>query len=113
MPSLKNKTNFFADVYTLVKQIPRGKVATYGHIAALLGSPRVARKVGWALHVLPDSQLHLVPWQRVINRAGRISTTCQIHSKNLQAELLRKEGVSVSKRQGNFYIVLAEFLWHP
>lgn len=112
MPSPKGN-NFFTDVYALVKRVPRGKVATYGQIAALLGSPRAARMVGWALHVLPDEILKEVPWQRVINREGRISTTCREHSKNLQAELLKKEGVEVTMRQGNYYIDLKKFLWRP
>ncbi len=103
----------FSSVYTVVKCIPSGKVATYGQIAALLGSPRAARMVGWALHVLPDDKLKTVPWQRVINREGRISTGCQEHSKNLQAELLKKEGVEVTMRQGNYYIDLKQYLWHP
>lgn len=106
-------TNFYQSVYKLAKRIPRGKVATYGQIAALLGSPRGARMVGWALHVLPDDQLKNVPWQRVINREGRISTTCQEHSSNLQAKLLKKEGVEVTMRQGNYFVDLKKFLWQP
>jgi methylated-DNA-protein-cysteine methyltransferase-like protein len=104
--------SFFSDVYTLVRRIPRGRVATYGQIAALLGSPRGARVVGWALHELPDDQLRVVPWQRVINREGRISTTCREHSANLQATLLKKEGIAVSMRQGNYFIDLKKFLWN-
>ncbi|MFH1235918.1 MAG: hypothetical protein V1685_03190, partial [Parcubacteria group bacterium] len=52
-----------------------------------------------------------VPWHRIINREGRISTTCREHSKNLQAELLKKEGVEVTMRQGNYFIDLKKFLW--
>ncbi|MFA5052192.1 MAG: MGMT family protein [Patescibacteria group bacterium] len=105
--------NLYQSIYALVKQIPRGKVSTYGQIAALLGSPRAARMVGWALHILSDHDLKKVPWQRVINREGRISTTCHEHSKNLQAELLKKEGVTVTIRQDNYYIELKKFLWRP
>ena len=114
MPLLrKNKPNFFLQVYHLVKQVPRGRVATYGQISALLGSPRAARMVGWALHILPPDQINKVPWQRIINRQGRISTTCREHSAKLQARLLKKEGVAVKIRQGNYYIDLKEFLWRP
>ncbi len=65
--------NFFERVYALVRQIPRGKVSSYGQIAALLGHPQAARTVGWALNALRDSEIRDVPWQRVINSAGRIS----------------------------------------
>lgn len=105
--------SFYKLTYHLVKQIPRGRVATYGQIAALLGSPRAARMVGWALHILPPERIKEVPWQRVINREGRISTTCREHSAKLQAALLKKEGVEVKIRQGNYYIDLKKFLWQP
>ncbi|MFB0536550.1 MAG: MGMT family protein, partial [Anaerolineae bacterium] len=57
--------DFFSRVYRLVSMIPRGKVASYGQIARMLGSPRGARTVGWALHGLPEGTD--VPWHRVIN----------------------------------------------
>lgn len=111
--SKNNQHNFYRQVYLLVKRIPRGKVATYGQIAALLGSPRAARLVGWALHVLPENEINAIPWQRVINREGRISTTCQEHSANLQAQLLTKESVAVAEKEGNYYVDLKQFLWQP
>ncbi len=60
---------FFEQVYRLVGQIPRGKVASYGQIARALGNARWARQVGWALRVCPD---HL-PWQRVVKADGTIA----------------------------------------
>jgi len=105
--------NFYQKVYLLTKQIPKGKVATYGQIAALIGSPRGARMVGWTLHILPPDKLKEVPWQRVINREGRISTTCQEHSANLQAQLLKQEGVEVILKNDNYFIDLKRFLWQP
>ena len=81
--------NFYQKVYLITKQIPKGKVATYGQIAAMISSPRAARIVGWALH-LTDSQPELkLPWQRVINSKGMISTTCLDHPKDYQALLLK------------------------
>jgi methylated-DNA-protein-cysteine methyltransferase related protein len=82
---------FFAAVWQIVAKVPVGKVVTYGQIAAMLGNPRAARTVGWALHSLPDNTD--LPWHRVINSQGRISTDCGEHSPNLQRYLLEKEGV--------------------
>lgn len=62
---------FYRRVYELVRRVPPGRVATYGQIAALLGSPMAARAVGYALSHLPEGSD--VPWQRVINREGAIS----------------------------------------
>jgi methylated-DNA-protein-cysteine methyltransferase-like protein len=103
--------NYYFRVYTKVRQIPRGKVATYGQIAALLGSPRGARMVGWALNcVTPSSK---VPWQRVINREGRITIENMRATKDLQAKLLEAEGVEVSFRDGSFWVDLGQYLWNP
>jgi len=65
--------NFFDEVFKTIKKIPRGKVATYGQVAALSGSPRATKQVGWALHQTGDKGLEKVPWHRVVNRQGRIS----------------------------------------
>ena len=65
--------NLYQKIYACVRKIPRGKVATYGQIAALCGSPRGARIVGYALHVIPENSN--IPWQRVINSQGFISTS--------------------------------------
>ncbi len=109
--STKGGDNFYHRIYGMVKVIPPGKVATYGQIAALAGSPRGARMVGWALHVLSDEQLVHTPWHRVINREGRISTTCFEHTCDEQALLLKKEGVIVRKSKGNYWIDLKQFQW--
>ncbi|MFA5031045.1 MAG: MGMT family protein [Patescibacteria group bacterium] len=104
--------NFYSRVYKMTKRIPRGRVATYGQIAALCGSPRAARQVGWALHALDEKPNHAsVSWQRVINRHGMISTTCIDHPADEQAFLLRREGVRVTKREGNFFVDLKEYIW--
>jgi methylated-DNA-protein-cysteine methyltransferase-like protein len=85
--------NFFARVWLLVRQIPRGRVASYGQIAALLGHPQAARTVGWALNALTREQAVDVPWQRVINSAGRISTSRADLTADVQRALLEEEGV--------------------
>lgn len=105
--------NFFKRVYAVVPQIPKGTVATYGQIAALIGSPRAARMVGWAMHAIDNNGLDKMPWQRVINREGRISTTCETHDCHEQAKLLRKDGVHVTQRNGNYYVDLEKYLWQP
>lgn len=104
---------FYDKVYTIVKDIPPGKVATYGQIAALIGSPRGARMVGWALHAMDGGRLEEIPWQRVINSEGRISTTCKVHPPSQQARLLRKDGVTVRTRNDGLYIDLNKYLWQP
>ncbi|MDZ7371492.1 MAG: MGMT family protein [candidate division KSB1 bacterium] len=99
---------FFRAVYELVRRIPPGCVATYGQIAAMLGHPRAARTVGWALHALPhDSD---VPWWRVINAAGRPSIDCMEHSADLQRLLLEKEGIVFDERGCTD---LSRFRWQP
>jgi len=82
---------FYERVYALVRQIPSGNVVTYGQVAALLGSPRAARAVGYALRFLPAGTD--VPWHRVINHRGQISLRTPIESPLLQRVLLEEEGV--------------------
>lgn len=83
---------FYRLVYRVVRRVPRGKVVTYGQVAAILGQPRGARAVGMALGALRPPLLHLVPWQRVINAAGRCSHRDGL-SAATQRDLLEREGV--------------------
>lgn len=85
--------SFFDQVYVVVRQIPRGKVASYGQVAALLGHPRAARTVGWALAALRDNDEPDVPWQRVINAQGRVSIRNLEHAPEEQQMLLEAEGI--------------------
>ena len=79
-------------IYDMVKQIPAGKVATYGQIARLLQRPRWARQVGYALAALkPDNH---VPWHRVVNARGEISRRSQNDHHEYQRVLLEDEGVA-------------------
>jgi len=95
-----------------VRRIPRGKVTSYGRIAQMLGRPRAARAVGYALNALKDRKEDPVyaniPWQRVINSQGRISIVNRESSANRQAELLREEGIVVSDE---LKVNLDVFLW--
>ncbi|AOP32509.1 cysteine methyltransferase [Leptospira tipperaryensis] len=85
--------SFFKEVYTLVKKVPKGKVTSYGRIAALLGKPRAARAVGYALNALSKSQEQKIPWQRVINSQGKISFRGDTGRSILQKKILEDEGV--------------------
>ena len=105
--------NFFAKVYFYTKKIPKGKVASYGLIAALAGSPRAARQVGWALHVMLPEQYGQIPWHRVVNSKGYISTTCREHPAELQKRLLEGEGVEIKKKNGLWWVDMQKYLWHP
>lgn len=88
-------SEFFQRVYEIVARIPRGKVVTYGHIAAALGDPRQARTVGWALHSTPEWLD--IPWHRVVNSSGGISTRHTIGGLNTQQKLLEDEGIVFSE----------------
>lgn len=83
--------NTFTKIYDVVKQIPYGKVATYGQIAALAGNKRWARVVGYALHVNPDPDN--IPCFRVVDRNGNVSKAFAFGGENRQIELLEKEGI--------------------
>lgn len=84
-------TPFTKKVLSLIKQIPRGRVATYGQIAALAGKPHGARGVGWILNSCTKS--HGLPWQRVINSKGKISFPKSTREYRDQRALLLKEKV--------------------
>jgi methylated-DNA-protein-cysteine methyltransferase-like protein len=103
--------NFFTQVYAVVRLIPKGQVATYGQVAAILENPRAARTVGWALNGLPDGMESDVPWHRVINAQGRISNSGGRHGgAEEQARRLKREGVKFDK---SGRCDLRRYLWEP
>src|SRR5688500_9848470 len=82
------------EIHAVVKRIPRGRVATYGQVAALAGRPRQARLVGYALHALPPGSG--VPWHRVVNARGEVSPRQDGQGwEDVQVRLLEKEGVEI------------------
>lgn len=83
--------NFYQAVYKLVRKIPRGRVMTYGQIATILGAPRAARAVGYAMRA--SGRHDDVAWQRVINRKGQISARSEVERPIIQKMLLESEGV--------------------
>ena len=95
MEVIKNPDrNFFEDVYDVVRQIPKGRVTTYGAIAVYLGTRLSARMVGWAMNgahqVTPK-----VPAQRVVNRNGMLTGKMHFGEPDAMEKLLRKEGISI------------------
>ncbi len=100
--------SYYDRVYEVVKRIPSGKVATYGQIAALTGSPRASRAVGYALHFNPDPS-H-IPCFRVVNRFGRCAPAFAFGGPDVQAQMLRADGVEVSE---DGYVDLDKYLWRP
>ena len=96
--------NFKERVIKIVKNIPFGRVTTYGTVALLANSPRAARMVAGILH----NEEEFLPWQRIINRHGFISIRGCKYDKNFQKKLLEAEGVDVSK---DFMIDLDRYGW--
>ena len=97
--------SLFERVYEYVKTVPRGKVVTYGQVAAAIGAPRCARQVGWALHVNPEPGVN--PCHRVVNREGRLAPAFAFGGEAVQASLLEAEGVEVV----GGYVDLNKYRW--
>ena len=102
---IQSEKSTFALIYEVVKQIPKGCVATYGQVAALAGSRRWSRVVGYALHVNPDPE-H-IPCHRVVNRLGEVSKAFAFGGENRQVQLLEDEGVEFVDGRVN----LEKFQW--
>jgi methylated-DNA-protein-cysteine methyltransferase-like protein len=98
-------TSGYQRIWNVVRQIPKGKVASYGDIANLCGFFGQARKVGYSLHALPRGSK--VPWHRVINSQGKISLPRTSGHYARQKHLLEKEGVVFKKGK----VDLTEFGW--
>ena len=81
----------FLKIYEVVKSIPKGRVATYGQVAALAGNPRWARVVGYALHVNPEPGT--IPCHRVVNREGKVASGFAFGGEGVQRQLLEAEGI--------------------
>jgi methylated-DNA-protein-cysteine methyltransferase-like protein len=102
------RSETYERIYEVVRQVPPGRVVTYGQVAAFAGMPGQARLVGYALNSLPDD--HDVPWQRVINAKGRISERGNPEWEEFQRILLEAEGV-VFNDDG--VISLRRYRWEP
>ena len=98
--------NFFFFVYKVVKQIPAGKVLSYGDVARLAGNPKMSRQVGWALHVNPEQGV--IPCHRVVFKDGSLANGFAFGGREVQRDMLIKEGVEVSR---DFKIDMKKFRW--
>lgn len=95
----------------VVRAVPYGKVATYGQVALLAGNMHAARQVGAVLHGIGDAEDD-VPWHRVINASGGISTF-KVGAGELQVALLRSEGVEVERTEAGPRVALRTWRWQP
>ena len=101
--------NFFENVWDVVRQIPKGRVTSYGAIAAYLGAKSSARMVGWAMngsHAVKPK----VPAQRVVNRNGMLSGKAHFPTPTLMEELLNKEGIYV---KDDAIVDFDKIFWNP
>jgi len=95
-PSGKKDHSFFELVFEVTRQIPKGRVTSYGAIAACLGTKLSARMVGWAMHAASSAKPK-VPAHRVVNRNGMLSGKHHFSPPSKMEELLKKEGITVKK----------------
>lgn len=100
--------NFFERVYAVARQIPYGKVTSYGAIAKALGTARSARMVGWALNA--SHSLEDVPAHRVVNRKGLLTGKLHFDGTNLMQQLLENEGIVVVDNQ---IVDFEKHFWQP
>lgn len=101
--------SFFADVYEVVRQIPKGRVTSYGAIAAYLGTKLSARMVGWAMNAAHGARPK-VPAQRVVNRNGMLTGKYHFETDTAMEELLKKDGVAV---KNDTIVDFKERFWDP
>lgn len=100
--------NFFERVYSVVRQIPEGRVTSYGAIARFLGAPQSARMVGWAMnaaHQYPD-----VPAHRVVNRNGLLTGKHHFAGIHFMQQLLENEGIKIQEDQIQLF---QQHFWDP
>ncbi|AYN05549.1 MGMT family protein [Flavobacterium sp. 140616W15] len=100
--------NFFERVYVIARQIPYGKVTSYGAIAKALGTARSARMVGWAMNACYNRDD--VPAHRVVNRKGLLSGKHHFDGTNLMQQLLENEGIEVKDNQ---IVDFEKHFWQP
>lgn len=101
--------SFFEDVYAVVRQIPKGRVTSYGAIANYLGTKLSARMVGWAMNAAHIAKPK-VPAHRVVNRNGMLSGKAHFATPNLMEELLKKEKIIV---ETDTIVDFEKIFWDP
>ena len=108
MVPMSSASSAYERIYSVVRRIPSGRVATYGQVAQLAGLGGHARQVGYALHALATERP--VPWHRVINSRGEVSPRKEPGSDLFQRECLEREGVGFNAAGR---IDLTRFRWKP
>ena len=103
-----SEDNFFERVYAIARQIPYGKVTSYGAIAKALGTARSARMVGWAMNA--SHNIEDVPAHRVVNRNGLLTGKLHFDGTNLMQQLLENEGIIVIDNQ---IVDFEKHFWQP
>jgi len=103
------ESSFFTSVYEVVRQIPYGRVTSYGAIAGFLGSRGSARMVGWAMHA-SHLQVTNVPAHRVVNRNGMLTGKHHFGSPTMMEQLLRSEGIPV---ENDRVVDFEKYFWNP
>ena len=103
-----NNLDFFQRVYFVVKNIPFGKVTSYGAIANYLGSPQSSRVVGWAMNNSHSN--NDIPAHRVVNRNGMLTGKHHFPGSNLMEEILENEGIKV---ENNIIVDFENYFWDP
>lgn len=101
--------SFFGNVIAIVKQIPVGRVTTYGAIARCLGTPKSSRMVGWALNGA-KFRLDKVPAHRVVNKAGLLKGKIHFGTNTTMQSLLEAEGIVVKENQ---IVKMENYFWDP
>lgn len=109
LPSTLNTASFFEDVHSVVRQIPKGRVTSYGAIAQYLGTRMSARMVGWAMNASHVANPP-VPAQRVVNRNGMLTGKHHFNTPQRMEELLKAEGVEV---KDDTVIDFKNVFWNP
>ncbi len=109
MPRAPRRVSSHSLIHAVVRRIPRGRVATYGQVAALAGLPRHARLAGYALHALPEGSA--LPWHRVLGAGGRLSLMRSPSGAGITQRLrLEREGVGFDARGR---VDLERYGWRP
>ena len=108
-PSGKKEESFFELVYEVARQIPRGRVTSYGAIAAALGTKLSARMVGWAMNGAHRVKSK-VPAHRVVNRSGMLTGKFHFATPTQMENLLKKEGIKVKDDK---VVDFEKLFWNP
>ena len=107
---MRSNEGFFQRVYQVVRQIPAGRVTSYGAIARYLGSSGAARMVGWALNQCNSSGMTNIPAHRAVNRKGELSGKAHFKPPSKMQKSLESEGIVI---RDDKVLNFTQLYWHP